>query len=433
MLVVLDTNILDTLVPSRSVGRGRPRRLRPPGPRPRGPPDQCRGGADRPRGRAGRGLPDDTHQHGPADRHGLRSGPTTSARCSRASSTWIARAARCRAWRSPGSRWATSRGSSRLRRGVPSTTARRSTPTPCSSTSTACSGRTSTSGASRTCPPRRFDKTYPFVYALGEGQRPAPCASTPASLRRRSGTSSAASRWCPRTTRSRTASTALNERPVGTGPWKLVEWKRKDSMRFERYDGYWGRAPGRERLRFQVIPEAAARLAALRAGQVAARRRGAPARRRASSARDGAIKVASQPAEAHLPALPERPAQGHVRLGRQGRPLRRPRVRLALEPRRQPGRDRQEDLPRLRPGQRLAGRHGLLSATRPRSPTRTIPSAPRRCSPRRAGRTRTATASSTRAARCSRSSSCSPPSTTARASTRRRRRWPRCSRRSGCR
>jgi peptide/nickel transport system substrate-binding protein len=61
---------------------------------------------------------------------------------------------------------------------------------------------------------------------------------------------------------------ALNDKPVGTGPWKLVEWRRKDHMRFERHDGYWGDKPLVKRLRLQVIPEAAARLAALRAGQV---------------------------------------------------------------------------------------------------------------------------------------------------------------------
>jgi peptide/nickel transport system substrate-binding protein len=62
---------------------------------------------------------------------------------------------------------------------------------------------------------------------------------------------------------------ALNERPLGTGPWRMVEWKRKDSMRFERWDGYWGTAPLVKRMRFQTIPEGAARIAALRAGQVA--------------------------------------------------------------------------------------------------------------------------------------------------------------------
>ena len=60
----------------------------------------------------------------------------------------------------------------------------------------------------------------------------------------------------------------LNEKPVGTGPWKLVEWKRKDHMTFERHDGYWGTPGFTRRLRLQVIPEAAARIAALRAGQV---------------------------------------------------------------------------------------------------------------------------------------------------------------------
>jgi peptide/nickel transport system substrate-binding protein len=61
---------------------------------------------------------------------------------------------------------------------------------------------------------------------------------------------------------------ALNDRPLGTGPWKLVEWKRKTHMLFERNEQYWGGPPRFRRLRFQVIPEAAARLAALRAGQV---------------------------------------------------------------------------------------------------------------------------------------------------------------------
>ena len=61
---------------------------------------------------------------------------------------------------------------------------------------------------------------------------------------------------------------ALNERPVGTGPWKLLEWRRKDHMTFERNERYWNTPPRLKRLRFAVIPEASARIAALRAGQV---------------------------------------------------------------------------------------------------------------------------------------------------------------------
>src|SRR5262249_4774413 len=61
---------------------------------------------------------------------------------------------------------------------------------------------------------------------------------------------------------------ALNDRPVGTGPWKVAAWKRGDSMRFAKNESYWGTAPLFKKLRFQVIPEAGARIAALRAGQV---------------------------------------------------------------------------------------------------------------------------------------------------------------------
>jgi peptide/nickel transport system substrate-binding protein len=61
---------------------------------------------------------------------------------------------------------------------------------------------------------------------------------------------------------------ALNEKPVGTGAWKLVEWKRKTHMLLERNDAYWGTPALVKRLRLQVIPEASARIAALRAGQV---------------------------------------------------------------------------------------------------------------------------------------------------------------------
>jgi peptide/nickel transport system substrate-binding protein len=61
---------------------------------------------------------------------------------------------------------------------------------------------------------------------------------------------------------------AVNDKPVGTGAWKLVEWKRKTHMQLERNEDYWGPKPLFKRLRLQVIPEASARLAAVRAGQV---------------------------------------------------------------------------------------------------------------------------------------------------------------------
>ena len=163
-------------------------------------------------------------------------------------------------------------------------------------------------------------------------------------------------------------------------------------MRFERYDGYWGHEPhAAKRLRFQVIPEAAARLAALRAGQVALVE-AVPPLDAGVLARDATPQGRLEPAEARLPALPERPPEGQVRLRRQGRPLHRPARAPGAQPRRQPGRDRQEDLPRLRAAERLAGRHGVVRLRGAGALPLRSRSARRRCSPRRAGRTRTARA-----------------------------------------
>lgn len=62
----------------------------------------------------------------------------------------------------------------------------------------------------------------------------------------------------------------------GTGPFKLVEWRRGDSIIMERFDDYYGGAEGIEpvgpacveRAIFKVIPESASRVAALLAGDV---------------------------------------------------------------------------------------------------------------------------------------------------------------------
>ena len=62
----------------------------------------------------------------------------------------------------------------------------------------------------------------------------------------------------------------------GTGPFRLVDWRKGDSVIMERYDGYYGGAAdippmGKacvERVIFKVIPENASRVAALLAGDV---------------------------------------------------------------------------------------------------------------------------------------------------------------------
>lgn len=121
----------------------------------------------------------------------------------------------------------------------------------------------------------------------------------------------------------------LNEKPIGTGPWKLVEWKRKDSMRFERFDGYWGGPAAFKRLRFQVIPEGAARIAALRAGQVHVIE-AVPPLDATVLARDGSVQVVSATQKlACRIYLNGRPKDKYDSGGKDGL-YADPRVRLAL-------------------------------------------------------------------------------------------------------
>ncbi len=58
------------------------------------------------------------------------------------------------------------------------------------------------------------------------------------------------------------------QRPVGTGPYKFVEWIKDDRVVFEANGDYWGDAPRIKRLVFRPIPEGTARIAALQAGDI---------------------------------------------------------------------------------------------------------------------------------------------------------------------
>jgi peptide/nickel transport system substrate-binding protein len=60
----------------------------------------------------------------------------------------------------------------------------------------------------------------------------------------------------------------FNTMPVGTGPVKFVSWRKDDQAVFEAYRDYWGGRPDFDKLIFRPIPEPAARLAALLAGEV---------------------------------------------------------------------------------------------------------------------------------------------------------------------
>ena len=58
------------------------------------------------------------------------------------------------------------------------------------------------------------------------------------------------------------------QRPMGTGPYKFVEWIKDDRVVFEANAEYWGGAPQIKRLVFRPIPEGPARVAALQAGDI---------------------------------------------------------------------------------------------------------------------------------------------------------------------
>ena len=54
--------------------------------------------------------------------------------------------------------------------------------------------------------------------------------------------------------------------PVGTGPFKFVEWRSNTHIILQRNDDYWGEKAHLDRVMFRVIPEEGARMIALRTG-----------------------------------------------------------------------------------------------------------------------------------------------------------------------
>ena len=60
----------------------------------------------------------------------------------------------------------------------------------------------------------------------------------------------------------------FNEDPIGTGPYKLVEWKRGDSLTFEAFDEYFLGAPKIKNMTWKIIPEGSSRTIALEAGEI---------------------------------------------------------------------------------------------------------------------------------------------------------------------
>jgi len=58
------------------------------------------------------------------------------------------------------------------------------------------------------------------------------------------------------------------QRPVGTGPFKFVEWRTGDRAIVERNDNYWGQKANLDRIIFRPIPESNTRLIELESGGI---------------------------------------------------------------------------------------------------------------------------------------------------------------------
>ena len=60
----------------------------------------------------------------------------------------------------------------------------------------------------------------------------------------------------------------LADKPIGTGPFKFVEWRRDDRLVLERNPDYWQGPADVSRVTFRFIPEYSARMAALLSGEI---------------------------------------------------------------------------------------------------------------------------------------------------------------------
>ncbi len=60
----------------------------------------------------------------------------------------------------------------------------------------------------------------------------------------------------------------VGRHPVGTGPFRFVEWLDGQKITVEAYEGYWGEPAKVERIEFLEVPNAATRVAQLQGGEV---------------------------------------------------------------------------------------------------------------------------------------------------------------------
>jgi len=60
----------------------------------------------------------------------------------------------------------------------------------------------------------------------------------------------------------------INTKPVGTGPYQVIEWNRGEEIKIEKFNDYWGQKPNIQNVTYRFIQENSTRLAALKAGEI---------------------------------------------------------------------------------------------------------------------------------------------------------------------
>lgn len=60
----------------------------------------------------------------------------------------------------------------------------------------------------------------------------------------------------------------FEEKPIGSGPYILTEFRRNEYYVLEAWDGYWGGRPEVDRIIFRVVPEMSTRVAGLLTGEI---------------------------------------------------------------------------------------------------------------------------------------------------------------------
>jgi peptide/nickel transport system substrate-binding protein len=61
---------------------------------------------------------------------------------------------------------------------------------------------------------------------------------------------------------------AFGKRPVGSGPYRVVNWVKDDHLEFEAFDGWWGGVPSVKTVILRPVPSEASRASALLSGEV---------------------------------------------------------------------------------------------------------------------------------------------------------------------